>query len=320
MKKSMKWISVCLAAVLLLAALPVMGLSAAGQPAFVVDEVSGNPGDTVSVKISTRDNPGIVGLRLKVSYDAAVLELTKTETGAFKGITFGPLDKNPFTFSWVDAIHPNNTTNGTVATLTFTVKNGAPAGKSAITLSYDAADVFGLGANSGDFVDVAFATVAGGVTVGGSGGSGGAPSTNKVLHSVTELDDAYRGLGFLFSVPAKGVKKTATSAPVLSGATVSYRGTDCPLVRMGALLTANATLGGNTDGMVRGAAGVTDVAVTALWDTSSTACSYAVRMMNIPASAVGRTVYARAYYVVQYQGAEVVVYGDIDATTYQANR
>lgn len=315
MKKSMKWISVCLAAVLLLATVPAMGLAAAGQPAFVVDEVSGNPGDTVTVKVSTRDNPGIVGLRIKVSYDTAVLELKKADAGAFKGATFGPLDKTPFTFSWVDAIHPNNTTNDAVAVLTFKIKKDAPAGKSAITLSYDAADVFGLGADGIDFVDVTFATVAGGVTVGGSG-----VATNKVLHSVTELDDAYRGLGFLFSVPAKGVKKTATSAPVLSGATVSYQGTDCPLVGMGALLTANATLGGNADGMVRGAAGVTDVAVTALWDVSSAACSYAVRMMNIPASAVGRTVYARAYYVVQYQGAEVVVYGDIDATTYQANR
>lgn len=317
MKKSMKWISVCLAAVLLLATVPAMGLSAAGQPAFVVDEVSGNPGDTVTVKVSTRDNPGIVGLRLQVSYDTAVLELKKADAGAFGGATFGPLDKTPFTFSWVDAIHPNNKTNDAVAVLTFKIKKGAPAGKSAITLSYDAADVFGVGADGVDFVDVTFATVAGGVTV---GGSGGATPTNKVLHSVTELDDAYRGLGFLFSVPAKGVKKTATSAPVLSGATVSYRGTDCPLVGMGALMTANATLGGNADGMVRGAAGVTDVAVTALWDVSSAACSYAVRMMNIPASAVGRTVYARAYYVVQYQGAEVVVYGDIDATTYQANR
>ena len=75
MKKSMKWISVCLAAVLLLATVPAMGLAAAGQPAFVVDEVSGNPGDTVTVKVSTRDNPGIVGLRIKVSYDTAVLEL-----------------------------------------------------------------------------------------------------------------------------------------------------------------------------------------------------------------------------------------------------
>lgn len=315
--KSMKWISVCLAAVLLLATVPAMCLSAAGQPAFVVDEVSGNPGDTVTVKVSTRDNPGIVGLRVKVSYDAAVLELKKADAGAFSGTTFGPLDKTPFTFSWVDAIHPNNTTNGAVAVLTFTIKNGAPAGKSAITLSYDAADVFGLGANNGEFVDVTFATVAGGVTV---GGSGGALPTNKVLHSVTELDDAHRGLGFLFTIPAKGVKKTATSAPVLSGATVSYQGTDCPLVRMGALMTANATLGANADGMVRGAAGVTDVAVTALWDVSSAACSYAVRMTNIPASAVGRTVYARPYYVVQYQGAEVVVYGEIDATTYQAHR
>lgn len=315
MMKRVRWICVCLTAALLVAMLPGMGIAAAGQPAFVVDEVSGNPGDTVTVKVSTRDNPGIVGFLLKVSYDTAALELTAAEVGDFAGTTFGPLEKQPFTFSWVDAIHPNNTTNGAMAVLTFKIKSGAPNGLSPISVSYAAADVFGLGAHPQDFVDVTFATVAGGVTV---GGSGGAVVTDKVLHSVTEQDDAYRGLGFLFSIPAKGVKKTATSAANLSGATVSYQGADCPLVRMGALLTTNGALG--ADGMVQGAAGVTDVAVSSLWEVSSSTCSYAVRMMNIPSSAVGRTVYARSYYVVQYGGAEVVVYGDIDATTYQSHR
>ena len=313
MKKSVKWMAVCLATVLLVAMMPMIGM-AAGQPAFVVDQVSGNPGDTVTVKVSTRDNPGIIGLRLKVSYDTAALELTKAEEGDFDGVTFGPLEKNPFTCSWVDAIHPNNTTNGAVVVLTFKIKGSAPNGLSPITLSYDQADVFALAADGVNFADVVFATEAGGVKVGGT------IAVDKALHSVTEADDADRGLGFLFSVPAKGVKKTATSAAVLSAATVTYQGVDCPLVGMGALLTANAAVGTNLDGMVRGAAGVTDMAVKTLWDVTATACSYAVRMTGIPDAAVGRTVYARPYYVVQYQGTEVVVYGEIDATTYQANR
>ena len=313
MMKTMKWISVCLAAVLLLAMMPVMGM-AAGEPAFVVDDVTGNPGDTVTVKVSTRNNPGIIGLLLKVSYDTNVLELTNAEESAFSGVTFGPLTKQPFTFSWVDAIHPDNSTNGAVAVLTFKIKSDAPNGISPITLSYDTADVFRQGANAGEFLDVTFATVAGSVKVGGS------VMIGKVLHSVTEQDDATRGLGFLFSVPAKGVKKTSTSAAVLSGATVSYQGTDCPLVAMGALLTANAAIGTNIDGMVRGAAGVTDATAKTLWDVTANGCSYAVRMSNIPDVAVGRTIYARPYYVVQYQGTEVVVYGEIDATTYQAHR
>ena len=313
MMKSMKWISVCLAAVLLLVMMPVMGM-AAGTPSFVVDDVTGNPGDTVTVKVSTSHNPGIIGFLLKVSYDTTVLELVKTEEGDFSGVTFGPVTNQPFIFSWVDAIHPNNTTNGTMAVLTFKIKSAAPSGVIPITLSYDAADVFCQGANAGEFVDVTFATVAGSVKVGGS------VMIGQVMHSVTERDDASRGLGFLFSVPAKGVKKTATSAVVLSGATVSYQGIDCPLVAMGALLTANAAIGTNADGMVRGAAGVTDTTAKTLWDTTADACSYAVRMNNIPDAAVGRTIYARPYYVVRYQGAEVVVYGEIDATTYQANR
>ena len=86
------------------------------------------------------------------------------------------------------------------------------------------------------------------------------------------------------------------------------------MVRVGALLsTKNASPTLNT-------AGVTNMATTMLLDATATTCSYAVRLQNIPDSAVGTTVYARPYYVVEYQGKEVVVYGTVDATTYQKNR
>lgn len=326
-----RWVSLCLAAVLLAVAIPV---TAAPQPAFVVSEATGKPGDTVTLTVSIQNNPGIVGLRLNVAYDTKVLELKQAAGGAFTGITFGPLTNVPFVTSWVDAIHPDNKTNGVVVTLTFVIKPNAPAGKSTVSVSYLSEDVFNLAWES-----IVFNTVPGGVTVtggttaptgspngnggnsGNSGNSGGnAVTTTPPRHSVTESDDTDRGLGFLFTIPAAGVKKTPTGAPDLSGATITYRGSTCPLLGMGTLLASAPAVGGNPDKMVRSAPGVTDVPTTVLWDAAAATCSYTVRLMNIPDSAKGRTVYARPYYVVNYQGKSTVVYGAVDATTYQKNR
>lgn len=304
----------CLAAALVAAAVPVM---AAGTATFAVSEAAGNPGDTVTITVSTQNNPGIIGLQLAVHYDANVLELKNAEGGAFSGVAFGPLGKNPFSFNWVDAIHPDNTTNGVLATLTFAIKSTAPAGKTEVSVSYNPEDVFNLA-----WEDVTFATKAGGVTVGGNNSGTAQPPAQEdiVLHSVTESDGADRGLGFLFTVPATGAKMVRGSTADFSAATVPYQGNDCALLRVGALLTTDAAVGGNADKMLPSAKGVTDVAVTSLWDTAADACTYAVRLKNIPQSAVGSTVYARPYYVVRYQGKEVVVYGDIDATTYMNHR
>ena len=305
-----KILCICLAVALMGACIPV---AAAGDPAIVVSETAGNPGDTVTITVSTQNNPGIIGLRVFVSYDSAVLELKKTEEGDFSGITFGPVVKNPFIFSWVDAIHPDNTTNGVMAKLTFAIKANAPVGKSVVSVSYGEADAF-----NSKWEDINFATVAGGVTVGGNIENGGTVATDKTLHSVTESDGADRGLGFLFAIPVKGAS-VANGVSNISGATISYKGTDCQLVRMGALLTTDSKVGTEAQ-MTLSAAGVTNVAVTSLWDATATACSYAVRLKNIPDSGVGRTVYARPYYVVKYQGKDTVVYGSIDATSYQKHR
>ncbi len=129
-------------------------------PSFVVSTVEGGRGDTVKVTVSTVNNPGIVSLLVKVGYDANVMELQSIEGGAFTGVSFGPTTNNPIAVNWVDAINPNNTTDGVVATLTFVIKDDAALGTSAITVTHTAADVYDY-----EFVDVEFADVNGSVTV-----------------------------------------------------------------------------------------------------------------------------------------------------------
>lgn len=110
-------------------------------PAFVMDNVSAAAGDTFTMAIRTERNSGIVSFKLNLTYDPDVLELISVEEKDFIGMSFSPMG-NPFIINWVDALRPNNTTNGVVLLVTFRVKEDAPAGVSDITLSYDPEDVY----------------------------------------------------------------------------------------------------------------------------------------------------------------------------------
>ncbi len=111
-------------------------------PTFVVDGATAKVGETFTVAVRTENNPGIIALRLFLDYDASVLELVETTEQDFAGITFGPIEKDPFVILWLDAIHPDNATNGVIATLTFRVRDDAPLGTTKLSLSYDPDDIF----------------------------------------------------------------------------------------------------------------------------------------------------------------------------------
>ncbi len=132
----------------------------ANPPTFIVGTAHGGRGDTVTVTVSAANNPGIVSLKLDIGYDATVLQLKSITGGVFPSTSFGPITNNPIAVNWVDAVNPNNTTNGVIATLTFTIKDDAPLGKSAITVTYAPDDVYDF-----DFENVAFTNVNGLVTV-----------------------------------------------------------------------------------------------------------------------------------------------------------
>lgn len=114
----------------------------ADAPAFVVESTTAREGEEFTVAIRTQRNSGIVSFKLNVSYDADLLELVGYEEKDFSSMSFGPETNNPFVINWVDAVRPDNTTNGVVVLLTFRVKEGVPVGNTAITLSYNADDVY----------------------------------------------------------------------------------------------------------------------------------------------------------------------------------
>ena len=131
-------------------------------PAFTINVLDAvvRAGDTFTVTVNTKNNPGIVSLKVDVGYDADVLELTNIAGQDFVGTSFGPLTNNPIAINWFDALNPNNTTDGVVAVLTFKVREDAALGDTAITLSYNPNNVYDY-----DFENVEFATVNGAVSV-----------------------------------------------------------------------------------------------------------------------------------------------------------
>lgn len=135
----------------MLAVMPTVSVAAAKSPTFVISTAKGAAGDTVKITVSTKNNTGIVSMKLLVKYDSTAMKLTESEEGKFKNIAFGSKDSNPFIMNWIDAISPNNKTNGTVATLTFEILDTAPEGKSEISLTYDPEDVFDINFNNVTF-------------------------------------------------------------------------------------------------------------------------------------------------------------------------
>ena len=157
----MKKVLAMVLAVFMLVSVLCVGVSAdESAPAFVADNVSVSAGGTVDVAIRTQNNPGIVGMRLAIAYDASVLTPTAMAEADFVGATFGPLT-NPLSVLWVDAIHPDVTEDGAICVITFQVAEDAAPGTYPVTLSIvDPEDIFNAA-----FQTVTFGLIDGSVTV-----------------------------------------------------------------------------------------------------------------------------------------------------------
>lgn len=164
-----------LALVLVLVLGMTVTASAEGTGKLIVSSAEAERGDEITITISVADNPGVAGIEFDVIYDTNVLEWTWVEAGKFGGI-FDPYmdedypDENPtlpvkLTWFHVPATqNPSNSTkNGTFATLTFKVKDDAPAGEYPIDLKFEPKQIYDI-----DGVNVPFISVPGSVTVKGA--------------------------------------------------------------------------------------------------------------------------------------------------------
>ncbi|MBR3894198.1 MAG: InlB B-repeat-containing protein [Clostridia bacterium] len=130
MKKSFsRAMAFVIAFVMLLGVLPISAFAAEEKPMTItVSSQTGCPGDTVQVKVVLDHNVGLTGLQLSISYDSEVLSLTNVEVNSDFGgamIETSKPYKNPQSLTMISPL-AENTTNGTLATLSFTIAEDAP--------------------------------------------------------------------------------------------------------------------------------------------------------------------------------------------------
>lgn len=93
-------------------------------------------GTGFTVDLIVKDNPGIIAMTSKVSYDSKVFKLKKVENGQiFENIFMSSqtLKVNPYQNIWMEATADEDIkTNGVLATYTFEVLKNAPIGESEI--------------------------------------------------------------------------------------------------------------------------------------------------------------------------------------------
>ena len=141
----------------------VTTVAASTTPTIQVPDLSGAPGDTVSVSIVFRDNPGLISAKIGVGYDTDALQLVGYDEGDFpaSGYSVGPIESIPFVVNFCDGMAPHNYAEQAFVTLHFQIKENAAAGTYPLTLTCDfEGDFYNF-----DWEEVSFAVDEGSITV-----------------------------------------------------------------------------------------------------------------------------------------------------------
>ena len=114
------------------------------DPTIIVDSVNANAGDTVTVNVKIKNNPGIAGAILTIAYDSNLSLMSATSGETFSSLQFTGPGKysNPCNFTW-DSESGMVTEDGIILTLQFGVSDAANAGdKLNINCSYRNGDIY----------------------------------------------------------------------------------------------------------------------------------------------------------------------------------
>lgn len=161
MKKSFsRIVAFAIAIMMILGSVPIMVFAAEeAQMTVTVTSQTGCPGDTVNIKINLDHNVGLTGLQLNVAYDENLV-LTNVELNDDFGgamIETSTSIQNPQPITMISPLE-ENTTNGTLATLSFTIAEDAPNNYDA-NIRVTPTEAYN---NSGD---IALAVINGSITV-----------------------------------------------------------------------------------------------------------------------------------------------------------
>ncbi len=139
----MKKIAATILTLCLLAA-AALSVVAAGGITLSLSRGEGRVGETVDLVLTARDNPGIIGLQLKVKYDNEKLKLISVTDGGILGKEIHHQEKmeSPYVLSWENYVSETNfAEDGTLCTLRFQILSGETGEEIPVILS---ADEFGV--------------------------------------------------------------------------------------------------------------------------------------------------------------------------------
>lgn len=131
-----------------------VGVSASEAQKLIVANVKATQGETVSVDVFLKGNPGIWGIDAEVSYDKQYLELVSVSNGNIfddGGYLEGNLTADKYRLSFECNDLTNVTGSGTLATLNFKVKSNTPSGVYPVTVSYSDGDIINVDEELVDF-------------------------------------------------------------------------------------------------------------------------------------------------------------------------
>ncbi len=140
----MKKLSVMFISILMVVSLVSFTAFADNKPVFKAETVSGKAGTTIELPIKLSNNKGFWGVTINVLFNTKVLSVAeiKNNNDVFRNgeFTIGPSD---FSKGYVrvcafsNNINVNNTSNGTLCTIVFNVKDDAVPGEYPIEFEYD---------------------------------------------------------------------------------------------------------------------------------------------------------------------------------------
>ncbi len=111
------------------------------KPTVVVVGGVGRAGDTITVPVYLKKNPGLQSAKVKVRYNTSVLTLTEYKMGDFPANGYSWKYGEPMIINWCDAIG-DPVTEELLATLTFRIWDNAKEGAYPITLEFSCEDDF----------------------------------------------------------------------------------------------------------------------------------------------------------------------------------
>ncbi len=110
----------------------------AASPSYTLEGKTVSPGETFTIDIGIKDNPGIISLRLSITYTEELTLLSVANKGLLNGWTAPSATvSSPYTLRWADSLATeNNMANGNIITLTFKAKDTAAALSPDILISH----------------------------------------------------------------------------------------------------------------------------------------------------------------------------------------